>query len=77
MARVFAVELDAASIEYSRSGRMIMHVSKRQQSRLSTVKNVGERRGCGYPTFANELDVDDGARQAWLRPTNFQFPGVH
>jgi len=55
------VELDAASISYSRSGRLIMHVNKVHH--VTTINRVAKDLGeteDWLSDVANEMDVEDG-----------------
>jgi hypothetical protein len=55
------VELDAASISDSRSGRLIMHVNK--VHRVTTINRVAQDLGEDEDWLfdvANEMDVEDG-----------------
>jgi len=55
------VELDAASIGYSRSGRLIMHVNKvHHVTTINRVaKDLGENENW-LSDIANEMDIEDG-----------------
>jgi hypothetical protein len=55
------VELDAATISYSRSGRLIMHVNK--VHRVTTINRVASDLGENedwLSDVANEMDIEDG-----------------
>jgi hypothetical protein len=55
------VELDAASISYSRSGRLIMHVNKVHH--VTTINRVAKGLGENedwISEVANQMDVEDG-----------------
>jgi hypothetical protein len=55
------VELDAASISYSRSGRLIMHVNKVHH--VTTINRVAKDLGeteDWLSDVANEMDIEDG-----------------
>ena len=55
------MELDAASISYSRSGRLIMHVNKVHH--VTTINRVATDLGeteDWLSDVANEMDVEDG-----------------
>jgi hypothetical protein len=55
------VELDAASISYSRSGRLIMHVNKVHH--VTTINRVATDLGeteDWLSDVANEMDIEDG-----------------
>jgi hypothetical protein len=55
------VELDAASISYSRSGRLIMHVNKVHH--VTTINRVAKDLGENedwLSDVANEMDIEDG-----------------
>ncbi len=55
------MELDAASIGYSRSGRLIMHVNKvHHVTTINRVaKDLGENENW-LSDIANEMDIEDG-----------------
>ena len=55
------MELDAASIGYSRSGRLIMHVNKvHHVTTINRVaKDLGENKNW-LSDIANEMDIEDG-----------------
>ena len=55
------MELDAASIGYSRSGRLIMHVNKiHHVTTINRVaKDLGENENW-LSGIANEMDIEDG-----------------
>ena len=55
------MELDAASISHSRSGRLIMHVNKVHH--VTTIKRVASDLGENedwLSDIANEMDIEDG-----------------
>ena len=55
------MELDAASISYSRSGRLIMHVNKVHH--VTTINRVASDLGESedwLSDVANEMDIEDG-----------------
>ncbi len=55
------MELDAASISYSRSGRLIMHVNKVHH--VTTINRVAKGLGENedwISEVANQMDVEDG-----------------
>lgn len=55
------MELDAASISYSRSGRLIMHVNKVHH--VTTINRVAKDLGeteDWLSDVANEMDIEDG-----------------
>jgi hypothetical protein len=55
------VELDAANISYSRSGRLIMHVNKVHH--VTTINRVASDLGENedwLSDIANEMDIEDG-----------------
>ena len=55
------MELDAASISYSRSGRLIMHVNKVHH--VTTINQVASNLGESedwLSDVANEMDIEDG-----------------
>ncbi len=55
------MELDAASISYSRSGRLIMHVNKVHH--VTTINRVASDLGeneSWLSDVANEMDIEDG-----------------
>ena len=55
------MELDAASISYSRSGRLIMHVNKVHH--VTTINRVASDLGENedwLSDVANEMDIEDG-----------------
>ena len=55
------MELDAASISYSRSGRLIMHVNKVHH--VTTINRVAKDLGEDedwLSDVANEMDIEDG-----------------
>ena len=74
------MELDHASISYSRSGRLIMHVNKVHH--VTTINRVAKDLGeteDWLSDVANEMDIEDGViwGMAPVRPTCLRADETH